>query len=175
MIIAIDSYYYSDTDCYTVGVMFDKWDQEKPSKIMSCRSSDFEIYRPGNFYKRELPGILRILEVVSESGIQIDTVVLDSYIDLMDRDGNISAGLGNHLRQVVGESRFHIIGVAKTLYGKCNEISSPVRRGNATNPIWVQGSGITNEEAANLVYSMYGSYKIPNLLRILDKETKKYR
>lgn len=171
MILAIDSYYYSDIDCYTVGISFDTWEQSTPTCIRSCHTSGFSPYVPGEFYKRELPGILGIIQLFDTNP---DIIVVDSFITLEDMDGNIKEGLGAHLLDSLNYSPI-IVGVAKSMYCRCNEISLPLRRGNAINPIWIQGLGCTNEEALSFISRMHGVYRIPDLLKLLDKETKKYR
>jgi deoxyribonuclease V len=172
MIVAIDSYYYSDTDCYTVGVLFSKWEQSKPSRIISCHTSEFAPYCPGKFYTRELPGILNLMKRKEVEGI--DTIVLDSFLSLKDNDGSIKEGLGCHLREYFPS--ISLIGVAKSEYCLSRDISIPVIRGLARNPLWVQGMGeYNNSLAASCIKSMFGDYRIPDLLKILDKETKKYR
>lgn len=170
--IAIDSYYYSSTDCYTVGVIFEDWKQGTPSEIISCHISKFGDYIPGEFYKRELPGILSLLQQINLE--EYDTIILDSFLVLIE-EGEIKPGLGAHLLENLEEnSKITLIGVAKSQFGSNQEISVPVLRGKATNPLWVQGIGISNEDAAELIKNMAGKYRIPTLLKILDKETKKY-
>ena len=172
MILATDSYYYSDSDCYTVGILFEDWIQKVPSKIVSCHTHGFAPYIPGKFWEREMPGIINLLSKIDSP---LSTIVLDSYISLKDNTGNIVKGLGEHLIEnlSVGVS---VIGVAKTKFGKCDDISVPVLRGKAIKPLWIQGRGeYDNDSAASLIKSMAGKNRIPDLLKLLDKETKKYR
>ena len=121
MTIGIDTYYRSDSDAYTVGVIFDSWTDKVPKQIISCKTSEFAPYIPGE----------------------------------------------------LGDRCPKLIGVAKTEFGKCHEISEEVIRGKAKVPLYVQGYGMSNEEAACLIKNMYGPYRIPDILKILDKETKK--
>ena len=169
--IAIDSYYYSDTDCYTVGVIFEDWKQESPSHIISCHTSEFASYIPGEFYKREMPGIQNLLGMIDLG--EYDTIILDSYI-LLDEGDKVVPGLGMHLAEELPD-HINLIGVAKSLFGECQRISVAVLRGQAKKPLWIQGYGLSDQEAANLISQMSGKCRIPNLLKILDKETKKYR
>jgi hypothetical protein len=64
-----------------------------------------EPYVPGEFYRRELPCILRVLETISES---IDVIVVDGYVWL---EGT-RPGLGAHLFDTLG-TKVAIICVAK--------------------------------------------------------------
>lgn len=175
--IAIDSYYYTENSSYTVGVIFDSWTDSKPSTILSTTTENVGPYVPGQFYKRELPGILDILGKVDLNGF--DTILVDGFVWLLDQDGTYSEGLGKKLWNALGKPKdLEVIGVAKTLFGRCSEICVPVLRGEAIKPLWVDcvgSTGLTKQEAAELVRGMAGPYRIPSLLKILDTETKKYK
>lgn len=171
MTIGIDTYYRSDSDAYTVGVIFDSWTDKVPRQIISCKTSEFAPYIPGEFYKRELPCILDLLKLVDLE--EVDTIILDGFLRLRDMEGHDKDGLGLHLKEVLGDRCPKLIGVAKTEFGKCHEISEEVVRGKAKVPLYVQGYGMSNEEAACLIKNMYGPYRIPDILKILDRETKK--
>ena len=70
-------------------------------------------YISGQFYKRELPGILRLLEQFDETP---DEMVIDGYVMLGDRPG-----LGQYLfESFVG--RIPVIGVAKSKHRKSSAI-----------------------------------------------------
>lgn len=166
MKIAVDSYYYSDTDCYTVGVIFENWTDSEPVEIISCHTSRFGPYIPGQFYLRELPGLERLLASVDLSSI--DTVIVDGFVNFGDQH----PGLGEHLKKDYLDQinpSINIVGVAKTKFSGCEKFSEPVLRGKAINPLWVQGTNPEN------IKNMDGKYRLPTLLKILDKETKKYK
>lgn len=167
--IAIDTYYRSDSDAYTVGVLFENWQDSKPKEIISCHTSSFAPYIPGQFYKREMPCILDLLKQINISNL--DTIILDGFVKLPERDG-----LGMHLWKELGlPSSLSIVGVAKTRFDKCESIALPVYRGKtAIKPLWVNTNGlISNEEAVDRIKQMHGDFRIPDLLKLLDKETKK--
>lgn len=173
--LAIDSY-YKDNICKTVGVIFNEWDDKEPDNIIvSIGKNNFSDYIPGQFYKRELPGILDLLEQVDLS--EFDTIILDSYIDLLEED-KIVPGLGRHLIDELEKSdRLHsdldIIGVAKSKFGKTGKISEAVIRGESKKPLFIQSYKRSNKEVGELVKGMYGDFRIPHLLKVLDQETKK--
>lgn len=161
--IAIDSYYYSENDCYTVGVIFEDWKDSKPLQIISCHISEFGAYIPGEFYKREMPGILKLLEMINLK--EFDTIIVDGYLTL----DNERPGLGKHVAEEISKvsSSIQVIGVAKSKFEGIT--AEPVLRGEAKNPIYVQGI------SGQVIKEMAGDYRIPDLLKILDKETKKYK
>ena len=68
-----------------------------------------EKYESGLFYKRELPGILRMLEKVEQD---VHTIIVDGYVWLSRAK---KPGLGGHLYNAL-ERRVNIIGVAKRPY-----------------------------------------------------------
>jgi deoxyinosine 3'endonuclease (endonuclease V) len=175
VIIAIDTFYESDTKAFTVGVLFNSWQDKVPSSIISVISeNNFGPYIPGQFYKRELPCILDLLKKVDLS--KIDFIILDGFLRLKNADGSIHDGLGLHLRKKLNIPHIKLIGVAKSLYCKCDDISIKVYRNKeVVNPLFVQGEGISDQLAADLIRSMDGNYRLPTLLKILDKETKKKR
>lgn len=174
--LAIDSYYYSDTNCYTVGLVFDQWNSKEPLYILESTVTEFSPYVPGKFWKRELPGILSIIQKINL--LEFDTILLDGFTGLIDSSGIRSSGLGEKLEANINmHSRLSIIGVAKTLFGKSDLCSSPVYRGQAKTPLWVSvtpGSEVSLPTAANYVKSMHGDYKIPSILKQLDKYTKRF-
>ena len=176
--LAIDSYYYSDTNCYSVGVVFNYWNSKKPDYILESTVSEFAPYIPGQFYKRELPGILSIIHQVNLN--EFDTIILDGFTNLIDSSLNPLPGLGEKLDEELEITNRHglsIIGVAKSLFGKSDTISLPLYRGQAKTPLWISvssGSDIDLATAKNYIKSMYGNSKLPDILKFLDKYTKRF-
>ena len=160
--LAIDSYYYSDTNCYTVGLVFSHWNSKKPDYILESTVSEFAPYIPGQFYKRELPGVLSIIRQVNLR--EFDTIILDGFTRLLDNSLNIIPGLS-------------IIGVAKSMFCKSDSVSLPLYRGQAKTPLWISvssGSEIDLMTARDYIKSMYGDSKLPDMLKLLDKHTKRF-
>ena len=62
-----------------------------------------------------------------------------------------------------------VIGVAKTPFASATQ-ASPVVRGSsgATRPLYVTAAGMPAAEAAELVRSMAGRYRLPDALRRVD-------
>ena len=191
--IAIDTYYYKDR-AKTVGVVFNEWEDEVPEKVLiSWLSSDkYGPYIPGEFYKRELPCIMHLLEQVPDI-LNYDAIILDGLAHLPKTDPLAEPdGLGIRLEQELDKEHpdFRnnhptdpmkiygpaIIGVAKTSFKGCDSDHglAKVYRGEAKNPLYVCTTwfNMSANEAAEHIKSMHGNYRIPTLLKILDKETK---
>jgi exodeoxyribonuclease-5/deoxyribonuclease V len=191
--IAIDTYYYKDR-AKTVGVVFNEWDDAVPEKILiSWLSSDkYGPYIPGEFYKRELPCIMNLLEQIPDI-LDYDAIILDglAHLPMANPEDKVD-GLGIHLEQELNKKypdfrNNHptdpmkiygpaIIGVAKTSFKGCD--SDPgiakIFRGTGKTPLYVCTTwfNMSSNDAGEAVKSMHGDYRIPTLLKILDKETK---
>ena len=192
--IAIDTYYYKDR-AKTVGVIFNEWEDQEPEKVIwSWLSSDkYGPYIPGEFYKRELPCIMDLLNQVPDI-LDYDAIILDGLARLprINPDDELREGLGLHLEAALDEKypdfRNHhptdpmkiygpaIIGVAKTPFKGADSDTgiAKVYRGEAKNPLYVCTTwfNMSANDAGECIKSMAGDYRIPTLLKILDRETK---
>lgn len=173
MKLAVDTYYYSDTLALTVGVLFNRWTDDEPAEIISSICTKFSSYIPGEFYKRELPCVLSLLEKVDMD--KIETIIVDGFLRLRFNDCTEKDGLGKKLFDSLNMPGLKVIGLAKSDFCRTDEISASLLRGSAVNPLWVQGIGLPDNVAAGNIKMMSGESRIPKLLKILDKETKKYR
>jgi len=166
MIVAIDVHYRA-TYAKAVAIEFEDWKADYPTKINQVRLPEIAPYIPGEFYKRELPCIIKVLE---QSNLSIvDTIIIDGYVTL---DDNERPGLGKYLYVHLKES-IPIIGVAKTSFKDNEKFVRKVYRGESKQPLFVTCVGSELEEAALKIQEMSGDYRIPTLLKILDTETKK--
>lgn len=158
--LAVDTH-YSDTACATSGVLFERWDDSEPAQEVTATSSNVTPYRPGEFYKRELPPILALLEALDE---RPSVIIVDGYVWL---DAAQTPGLGAHLfRALNGETP--IVGVAKSAFkGSAHAIE--VLRGESRRPLYVTAAGMDREEAARRVKGMRGGHRIPDLLKRADE------
>lgn len=170
--IAIDASYKEDS-AYTVGVIFSSWDETEPEEIIDSTIKNPGPYIPGEFYKRELKCILELIKKINLH--EYDTIIIDGFI-WIKKDGELTEGLGAKLWMELKEQYpdLSIIGVAKSPFSDCINYSQPVYRGTGITPLYVQGIGnrIDNRRAASIIKRMGGSYKLPDLLKILDKKTK---
>jgi deoxyribonuclease V len=114
-------------------------------------------YRPGEFYRRELPPLRAVLEDLRGLGL----LVIDGYADL---DPGGRPGLGAH---AYAEFGVPVIGVAKSRFRAATH-AVPVMRGSSVRPLFVTAAGMPAADAADLVRRMAGRYRLPDALRRAD-------
>lgn len=165
MLLAIDVYYIEDK-AKAVGVLFN-WDDEQPAQIITEYFTGIEEYIPGEFYRRELPCILKLLDQLNLQ--TLEAIIVDGYIYINNEGG---FGLGGKLYQAL-DKQVPIIGVAKTSFISNKETVVEVKRGESDNPLYVSAIGTSLEEAAEHVKNMKGPYRMPAILKLMDTETKK--
>ncbi|MFO0876990.1 MAG: endonuclease V [Gemmataceae bacterium] len=152
---------YREAAAMAAALVFEHWSDARPARALTRLVTGIEPYVPGQFYRRELPCLLAVLEQIFEP---LETVVIDGYVWLEDES---RPGLGAHLFQ-----HFHgaipIIGVAKTRF-LASKNSVAVTRGDcSTKPLHVTAAGMSADRAAECIRSMHGGYRIPTLLREVD-------
>lgn len=165
MIIAFDTYYY-ENKAKTIGVSFNKWENDKPIEIYSEIIEGIATYEPGSFYKREMPCILSLLKKIDLNDVQF--IIVDGYV-ILDDDGKY--GLGGHLYEELGE-KIPIIGVAKSGYDSNKLNSKALLRGESKKPLYISAIGVELNLAFEYIKSMHGNYRMPTLLQIMDTKTK---
>jgi deoxyribonuclease V len=155
---------YSEEYALAAGVLFDSWQDFTPTNQLKIPIYDIAEYEPGYFYKRELPCLLKLLDELNSLP---EYIIVDGYVYL---DGIQQAGLGKHLYDAI-EGKSLVIGVAKTRF---KDISGEfeVFRSNSQRPLYVTAIGISNEAAKSLIEKMHGQYRIPTMLKIVDKLSK---
>jgi deoxyribonuclease V len=195
--IAIDAY-YKDNICHVVGGIFNKWVDEHASKFIYADVKIGSEYIPGEFYKRELPGIVELLKQIDLN--EFDTIIIDGYVYLKELgyisarnefvSGPIKRGLGCHLRMALAKhylerkakKRLNIVGIAKTLYGDDSEYGI-CYRGESKKPLYITSFNLYFGKYGKLLCSfgliraikrMSGCYRIPTIIKEVDTETKKY-
>jgi deoxyribonuclease V len=114
-------------------------------------------YQPGQFYLRELPPLRAVLENLSGLGL----LVVDGYADL-DPGGRPGLGARAH-----AEFGVPVIGVAKSRFRTATHAVLVVR-GSSARPLFVTAAGMPAADAADLVRSMAGRYRLPDALRRAD-------
>jgi deoxyribonuclease V len=114
-------------------------------------------YRPGEFYRRELPPIRAVLRGVAGLGL----LIIDGYVDL---DPSGRPGLGAH---AYAEFGVPVIGVAKSAFVAATH-AIPVLRGTSARPLFVTSIGLPRADAADLVRHMAGRFRLPDALRRVD-------
>lgn len=159
MILALDTA-YSGSRSATAGVLFKDWQSESPEAVFSSCLDRLEEYLPGQFYKRELPCILNLL---NEHALSVETIIVDGNVYLDDQG---LPGLGKHLFNELN-GRSQVVGVAKNRFKSLSE-KSAVYRGSSTKPVYVTTTFEDQEVIKANVQSMHGKFRIPTLLKIAD-------
>lgn len=165
MILTIDVHYKTDY-AKTVLLFFENWQSETPINVITHITKDVLDYEPGSFYKRELPCIMNALEEVSLEGLE--AIIIDGHIYV---DNDRKYGLGGHLYEAL-DKKFPIIGMAKTSFQSNTETVVEILRGESKNPLFVSAIGLKKEVAANHIKNMFGDYRLPYLLKLMDQITK---
>lgn len=178
MILALDSYYKNNI-CNTSLVVFVRPGSEIPYYTDTIYTEVTSEYIPGEFYKRELPGIIQIIEKLRsehpEIWNRIVIIIIDSFITLKSVD-KIWGGLGYHLQEYlksVGITNRIIYGVAKSNFGNSDEISKLIYRGKSKKPLYIQ-STYKNHTAVGVIHNMHGENRIPAMLKLVDKLSRKF-
>ena len=177
MILALDSYYKDDI-CNTSLVIFKHPWSDSPIYQDTIYTKVTSEYIPGEFYKRELPGIIMILKKLQKEKIDlwehITTIIVDGFVTLKLGDKEWG-GLGYYLQEYlesIGCNK-RIYGVAKSKFGDCDQISKLIYRGKSEKPLYVQ-STFNIDIAANVIQQLHGKYRIPTILKSVDQLSRKF-
>lgn len=158
---------YQNNRAKVVGGFFENWNDENLFKISEKFVENVEEYIPGQFYKRELPCILEFLNDLNLE--EIELIIIDGFIYLDDEN---KKGLGAYLYESLNH-RIPIIGVAKSKFHNNNLNVNEVLRGESRNPLYVSSIGIDLSEATDFIQNMYGEFRLPHLIKLVDTETKR--
>ena len=112
-------------------MVFGQWDDAVPLAEYTATFKGVEPYVPGQFFKRELPCLLAVLEKVREP---IDQIVVDGFVSLGDKPG-----LGFHLWEAL-DRKVAVIGVAKNHFRYATPVE--VVRGSSKRPLYVTAADI---------------------------------
>jgi len=158
LIAAFDVYYQNDGRSSTVAVSINSYADAQPVSIYRGLRSNAQPYVPGEFYRRELPCILELLETFPVAPREI---IVDGYVMLGSKPG-----LGQHLFTALGGS-IPVIGLAKSAFKGAGGV--PVRRGLSTRPLYITAAGMHVDAAAANIHKMHGRHRIPTLLNLVDR------
>jgi len=158
MKLAIDTYYMEE-EAITAGIGFERWESNIERGRFLIKNRITSDYIPGEFYKRELPGILYLLEKLPWSP---EVIIVDGYVTLNEKH----IGLGGHLFNSLG-GKVPVIGVAKKAYTG-NSTAIPLLRGCSRKPLFITAMGMEVAEAKAHVASMAGQHRIPTILKAVD-------
>lgn len=161
MILVIDVYYHDGWAKCAAG-LFEHWQSEKFYKNYEVVIEGVAEYVSGQFYKRELPCIMKILEIVEED---YEYILIDGYVFLGEE-----SGLGKHLWDALTVKK-PIIGVAKNYFKGTSE-ECAVLRGKSQKPLYVSAIDLSLEQAKQNIVAMYGMHRIPELIKQIDAHTR---
>jgi len=165
LIFAFDTY-YKENKARTVCLGFENWtDQDATLELIE----DLDVpsdYIPGEFYKRELPCIMSVIQQLTLQ--KEDLIIIDGFV-VLDDMGKL--GLGGHLYQELNK-QITIVGVAKSNFATLNTLKREVLRGESKRPLYITCLGADLDDMAQCVQRMYGEYRIPDILKKLDQKTK---
>lgn len=164
MLLAFDAHYTTDRT-KLVAAVFDDWLAASPNRLQVWSAGPAAAYEPGQFYRRELPLILKALEDFNLK--EIEAIIIDGYVYL---DANGRQGLGGHLFHELNQ-QVPVIGVAKSYFRDNN--AEAVLRGQSIKPLYVTAYGMEASLAAMKVRQMAGPYRMPDILAAVDQETKR--
>lgn len=159
MILATDVHYTDDT-AVTGALLFEDWTSAEVLHEWADSHAGVEPYTAGEFFRRELPCILPLIERAYRS-LHIKVIIVDGYVDLEAG----KAGLGRHLQGALDE-RVEIIGVAKNEF--VGAPAAEVFRGQSAKPLFVTTTG-NLDSAARRIASMAGEHRFPEILRRVDE------
>ncbi len=159
MIIAIDVDYRKN-GAKVAGVIFEAWESEEIVDEYTLFIDHVADYASGNFYKRELPCIMALLEHIE---YPITYIVIDGYVHLGSKK---NPGLGKHLWDEL-KGAIPVIGVAKSPF-KGTPQNTELVRGRGKKPLYITAEGIDLEIAKANIFKMKGQYRIPALLKYVD-------
>lgn len=156
-VLACVDVHYGDANATAACIAFASWtDGMALDERVLVSSEAAPEYQSGELYKRELPHVLAVLDLLAERPA---LVIVDGYVWL----GADRPGLGAHLHDAI---RVPVVGVAKTRFRSAEAIE--VERAG-TRPLFVTAVGIDAAVAADHVREMHGPFRIPTLLRRVDQ------
>ena len=118
-------------------------------------------YESGQFYKRELPCLLAMLDKINDP---YDFIIIDGYVFL---DGVSKPGLGKYLYDSLAVKK-PIIGIAKNHFHDISE-DYAVWRGISKHPLYVTSVGMEVDETKHLVANLAGKHRMPTMVTAVDQ------
>ena len=164
MNLAIDVHYRAEK-AIAAGVIFTDWLACEPEREFVTQLSDVGKYESGQFYKRELPCILALLQQVD---LLPSCIVIDGYVYL---GADEKPGLGKYLYDAL-QGQAAIIGVAKNRF-QDTLAEAELMRGKSKRPLYVTSVGVDQAQAKQFISRMCGAYRLPTLLKRVDQLCRK--
>lgn len=159
-ILAVDVDYRPDK-AVAAGILFQAWGDSVPLQEISIVCEIVDEYVPGEFYRRELPCILKLLRELDK---HVDIIVIDGFVHLGEER---RPGLGTHLYEKLN-GKVAVIGVAKSAF-RDTPASTELLRGGSQRPLYVTAIGMAEDAARRGIRQMSGKDRIPTLLKQVDR------
>jgi deoxyribonuclease V len=160
MILAVDVD-YRDDQAVAAGIAFNDWEDAVPVSQFVAQTDQIAEYESGEFYKREMPILLMLLEQIPQLP---EIIIIDGYVYL---DRHKKSGLGTHLYHALA-GKVAIIGVAKSHF-KDIPLEAAVLRNDSNRPLYVTAIGIDETEARGYIQKMHGNHRLPTMLKAVDR------
>ncbi len=160
MILTTDAAYRGDR-AVAAGILHPRWQSDEVAGTIIKKLKAPAPYQSGQFYRRELPCLLSLLDEV-EGGLE--AIVIDGYVDL-GAEGK--PGLGRHLFNAMDQT-IAVIGVAKRAFRGTPD-ACRIFRGKSKMPLFVTSVGMPLAEAKSHILAMHGEHRIPTLLKLADQ------
>ncbi len=151
---------YREGVAFSGRVCFSGWDSDTALHELVLKTTGVAEYEPGQFYRRELPCLLAVL---AELETKPSLLLVDGFAWL----GAGKRGLGAYLYEALG-CQTPVVGVAKNPYRTAHE-ATEVLHGESKSPLYVTAAGMANADAAAGVERMHGPYRIPTMLKRVDR------
>lgn len=162
MIFAVDVHYGTNS-AVAAAILFQSWQTDTVAHTLTKTIAPIAPYEPGQFYKRELPCIMALLDDLNQVTMPLTTIVVDGYVTLGSQG---KAGLGMVLYEAIGRTT-PVIGVAKRFFHE-TPAECELLRGGSQNPLYVTAVGIPLPTAKQHIHQMHGDHRFPTLLKKVD-------
>lgn len=150
-----------DTTATVTGVRFSGIEKAHVLSEYAIEVKDVAPYESGQFYKREMPCLLALINQVDEP---FNVIMIDGYVFL---DGVSKAGLGKYLYDNLTDKK-PVIGIAKNHFRDVTE-DYAVWRGISKHPLYVTSIDIETSEAKSLVARLEGKHRMPTMVTHVDR------
>lgn len=120
-------------------------------------------YESGQFYKREMPCLLALINKIDQTNERFDVIIIDGYVFL---DGKEQAGLGKYLYDNLSIKK-PVIGIAKNQFKDISDTYA-VWRGISKHPLYVTSVGFDTAVAKHIVSNLEGKHRLPNVVKQVD-------
>ncbi|GAB4341427.1 MAG: endonuclease V [Flammeovirgaceae bacterium] len=158
--------FYKDNTASAAAVFIERWTDDRSFKEYVIKITGVAEYVSGEFFKRELPCVLQILEhIKNQDHLNIEVLVIDGYVWLSEG----RKGLGAYLFEALG-GKIPVVGVAKSYFHQNNAVQ--VFRGKSQKPLYVSAIGVDVTCVAKNIQAMEGKHRIPSILKRVDALSK---